>query len=349
MTDILLPPNATDLERAFDAATGARVDAVDFSPLRSLKDPQTIPAGLLPWLAWERSVDTWADGLSEAQRRAIIEAAPDLHRLKGTPAAIRLALQSIGLADVEIEEGLPALMLDGSWLVNGSETLAGGRRWALFRVIADLGQDVGLDVGQVAAIRAVITRAKNVRSHLYSITWRANVRAVGGPATLISDIRVGLGLRAAKGVLDGRYRLRGRARPRLDGAWSLDGATRLGDSEITPTGAPVLYLGTPPAGAVAEHPGEIYLRSRIRVRVAAAAPAAPNVHLDGRLDLDGSWRLGSYHPGPHRRPIRVRRHLHLDGVTHPLGWGAALDGAWPLNGRTALGRVPRLGPVEYDA
>lgn len=82
----LLPANATALERALAGATG-RIGAVP-TPLRELFRWDTCPADLLPWLAWEMSVDIWDQGWPEARKRAIIRESFELHRAKGTLYAI---------------------------------------------------------------------------------------------------------------------------------------------------------------------------------------------------------------------------------------------------------------------
>lgn len=93
MTD-LLPPNATPLERAVDAAS-ARLDELEF-PLRDLWNPARCPLALLPWLAWTLAVETWDPGWpADLKRRACAEAFL-VHREKGTYAAVRRVLRLIG-------------------------------------------------------------------------------------------------------------------------------------------------------------------------------------------------------------------------------------------------------------
>lgn len=85
----LLPPNASPLERALEAAT-ARVGAIPIPG--GLWDPATCPLAILPWLAWALSVDTWDPDWSEATKRAAVAGSIALHRMKGTPAAIEAVL-----------------------------------------------------------------------------------------------------------------------------------------------------------------------------------------------------------------------------------------------------------------
>lgn len=101
MTD-LLPPNASPLERAIDAAS-ARIDALDV-PLADLWSPDRCPAALLPWLAWALGVETWDADWPEALKRRACAEAFEVHREKGTLAAIKRVLRLIG-AVYEYTEG----------------------------------------------------------------------------------------------------------------------------------------------------------------------------------------------------------------------------------------------------
>lgn len=90
----ILPPNATRLEQAMEE-TVARLSDIPV-PITRYIDPYQCPATLLPWLAWELSVDWWNENWPEARKRAAIAASPDIHMKKGTPSAIRKAIESLG-------------------------------------------------------------------------------------------------------------------------------------------------------------------------------------------------------------------------------------------------------------
>jgi len=90
----LLPPNATEGERALEGAT-ARVAAIP-TPLRDLWNPDICPAGLLPWLAWALSIDSWQSYWPENIKRARIRAAIDIQRRKGTSESVRSVVASFG-------------------------------------------------------------------------------------------------------------------------------------------------------------------------------------------------------------------------------------------------------------
>lgn len=91
----LLPPNATPQERALALATARLADVP--VPLKTLHNPDTCPAALLPWLAWAESVDDWDAGWSEARKRAVIAASRAVHEKKGTAAALKQAVAALGL------------------------------------------------------------------------------------------------------------------------------------------------------------------------------------------------------------------------------------------------------------
>ncbi|BAQ50417.1 phage tail protein I [Methylobacterium aquaticum] len=92
----LLPSHATPREAAH-AAVEARLDdrAAQAAAIAALKDPATCPATYLPYLAWERSVDVYDPAWPEDVRRAVIAAAPLVHALKGTPAAVKAVLAAL--------------------------------------------------------------------------------------------------------------------------------------------------------------------------------------------------------------------------------------------------------------
>jgi len=85
----LLPPNASDQERALEDAMRARID---LSSVGTLWNPQTCPAAILPYLAWGLAITRWDPEWSEAEKRAAIADAIPFHRRKGTRAAVREVL-----------------------------------------------------------------------------------------------------------------------------------------------------------------------------------------------------------------------------------------------------------------
>lgn len=94
MSGSLLPPNASALERALEAAT-ARLGDLPV-PLRSLIDPDRCPLPLLPYLAWAVSIDAWSSDWPEPVKRARVRRAIEIQRRKGTAASVRAVVESFG-------------------------------------------------------------------------------------------------------------------------------------------------------------------------------------------------------------------------------------------------------------
>lgn len=102
MSDRMLPPNATDQERAIEDAT-ARLGELPVV-IRDLWAPDTCPMAFLPWLAWALSVDQWESDWPEATKRAVIAESLELHRRKGTPWAVERALIVAGAPNAKVIE-----------------------------------------------------------------------------------------------------------------------------------------------------------------------------------------------------------------------------------------------------
>ena len=90
----LLPSNATPLERALETAV---VEALDVPVVvGTLGSPADIPEALLPWLAWQLSVDHWDEGWTSERKRSVVAASIEVHREKGTARSLRRALDALG-------------------------------------------------------------------------------------------------------------------------------------------------------------------------------------------------------------------------------------------------------------
>lgn len=97
----LLPPNSTVFEHAFEDAF-SRISNVP-TPARTFNDPLEAPEVVLPWLAWEKSVDDWDITWSEEQKRAVIKASYNVHCHKGTIGGLEAALGALGFT-VRVQE-----------------------------------------------------------------------------------------------------------------------------------------------------------------------------------------------------------------------------------------------------
>jgi|GEM_PF-1232961 len=167
----LLPPNASALERAFEITS----DRLRAPAVHTLWDPWECPLRLLPWLAYAVAVGEWSDDWSEQTKRQTIASAAGIARRRGTVWAVREALRAAGYADAEVEEGLPVLRHDGTQLRDGYETYGSGNRWAMFRLLVDLGEEKGVGGAEQARLLRLIDAAKPARSQLREIVYRAGV------------------------------------------------------------------------------------------------------------------------------------------------------------------------------
>lgn len=125
MTDTILPPNSSALERDIEESGGKkRIEAIDV-PVGKLWNPQTIPAEILPYLAWALSVDTWDNEWPDNIKRQVIAASVEVHRKKGTVGAVKKAITAIGI-DVDFEEwfqngGIPHTFTITAWSNNNRD------------------------------------------------------------------------------------------------------------------------------------------------------------------------------------------------------------------------------------
>lgn len=172
MSDHLLPPNATPQERALSLATARLADMA--VPIASLWRAGECPADLLPWLAWAMSVEEeWSLCVTEADQRALIARALDLHRHKGTAWAMRNALGVFGVEAEMIEWWQPE--------ATGLQPYEFGIFAHLHRPVRPdqlLGDDTASAVGMAVA------RYKNARSHLAWIAFAVDLELPFGPASL---------------------------------------------------------------------------------------------------------------------------------------------------------------------
>ena len=153
----LLPPNATELEKAL-ARCAARVSQLGVTAkMLALWNPATCPAATLPWLAQALHVDEWSETWTEAQKRAVIASSVATHKRKGTIGALKRALSALGYEVVVDEDtGIPFT----------------------FRLAFDLNQTGPLTGETFAAAKRVALANKNARSHLLAV--RSSLTAEAG-------------------------------------------------------------------------------------------------------------------------------------------------------------------------
>lgn len=155
----LLPPNATAQERAL-ANTIARISDVPLAA-RRMWNPDTIPANLLPWMAWAFSVDDWNNNWTEQEKRNVIKNSLFVHKHKGTLAAIKRAVEPLGyiIRIVEWWEDTPQ-----------AEPYT-------FRLEVGL-LDKGVDESIYDQFTRLIETNKNLRSHMKALTIKSEIKGV---------------------------------------------------------------------------------------------------------------------------------------------------------------------------
>lgn len=152
----LLPATSTNLAKALDLLESRLLDL----PVEMItKDPGRVDAGLLDYLAWEMSVDVWAMDWPESVKRQVIGISAEVHRYKGTPYAIRTALEAFDVDTELLEWHAPDGIADG--MARGS-----------FRVTAYAGRSLygdtenSIDTRMLEAMNAVVQRVAPVSRNL---------------------------------------------------------------------------------------------------------------------------------------------------------------------------------------
>lgn len=191
----ILPPNATKFEMNFEAAF-ARISNIEIN-IRSFNDPLTAPVEVLPWMAWERSVDVWNKSWSEAQKRQVIKTSLYTHSIKGTVGSLEVALNSLGFP-VHVQEWFNMVPM--------------GKPYT-FKLFIKTSED-DVSVTDYKELFKVVRAYKNLRSHLIDTTV-----ILESPSNLQVNAMTQAGheaefVKAAGGLY-------------LDGTWLLDGTKNL--------------------------------------------------------------------------------------------------------------------------
>ena len=176
----LLPPGAYREERALEQAGTEQILALNTNMVRLVKNPDTCPAYLLPWLAWEFAVDFWEDKWTDGQKRQVIKDAAYVHQHRGTAGAVRRSLSAVSLPTTVIEWWQDAPRKDPY----------------TFRV--EVYSLQGIDEELYNRIRRQVEKAKNLRSQLSTIDVIADLGAkgtyyCGGAVTAYVDVIIQAG------------------------------------------------------------------------------------------------------------------------------------------------------------
>jgi phage tail P2-like protein len=174
MVDSLLPDNATEAELAIEQSTARIVSAG--APLRPLWNPETCPAELLPWLAWALGVDEWEASWTDERKREVIAASVDVHRHKGTVAAVRRAIAAAGLGDAQLVEKYGRKRYDGSILHDGAFDHDEPDHWAEYRIFLSR----PMSIAQAGQVRRIVASVAPLRCHLKELNFTQSLHLYDG-------------------------------------------------------------------------------------------------------------------------------------------------------------------------
>ncbi len=149
MTSSLLPPGSSALERRLAQACSGISDLS--VPLRDLWNPWKCPVKFLPYLAWAFSVDRWEETWSEKEKRQAVSDAFWIHQRKGTVAAVRRVIETLGYS----------MTLQEWWEVADPA--------GTFRLEIDL-NDIGITESMIKELERIIGDAKPVSRHISQMT-----------------------------------------------------------------------------------------------------------------------------------------------------------------------------------
>lgn len=120
-------------------------------PLRDLWNPWRCPVKFLPYLAWAFSVDRWEETWSETEKRQAVSDAFWIHQRKGTVAAVRRVIETLGYS----------MTLQEWWEVADPA--------GTFRLEIDL-NDIGITETMIKELERIIGDAKPVSRHISQLT-----------------------------------------------------------------------------------------------------------------------------------------------------------------------------------
>lgn len=159
--------------KAFNDLAEDRLGSIDLTPLL-IYMIDTVPASALPYLAEQFDVlgiKGWKYVSTEAEQRALIKKAIELHKYKGTPWSIKEAIKSVGVNECTIIEGGITIIHDSSYYYDSSITYD-YTGWAVFRVLIDFDSFANANIGPLTELRDLILEYKNERSHLIDISFK---------------------------------------------------------------------------------------------------------------------------------------------------------------------------------
>ncbi|HHT3344669.1 TPA: phage tail protein I [Klebsiella pneumoniae] len=137
-------------------------------PLRDLWNPWRCPVKFLPYLAWAFSVDRWEETWSETEKRQAVSDAFWIHQRKGTVAAVRRVIETLGYS----------MTLQEWWEVADPA--------GTFRLEIDL-NDIGITETMIKELERIIGDAKPVSRHISQLTLSARTHGTANIGAALVD------------------------------------------------------------------------------------------------------------------------------------------------------------------
>ncbi|WP_413702625.1 phage tail protein I [Raoultella ornithinolytica] len=137
-------------------------------PLRDLWNPWRCPVKFIPYLAWAFSVDRWEETWSETEKRQAVSDAFWIHQRKGTVAAVRRVIETLGYS----------MTLQEWWEVTDPA--------GTFRLEIDL-NDIGITEPMIKELERIIGDAKPVSRHISQLTLSASTYGTAHIGAAIVD------------------------------------------------------------------------------------------------------------------------------------------------------------------
>lgn len=169
MNNSLMANGSSLLEQRAAAACASISDLS--VPLRDLWNPWKCPVKFLPYLAWAFSVDRWEETWTETEKRQAVSDAFWIHQRKGTVAAVRRVIETLGYS----------MTLQEWWKVADPA--------GTFRLEIDL-NDIGITEPMIKELERIIGDAKPVSRHISQLTLSLSVTALASIGTAFIDSEV---------------------------------------------------------------------------------------------------------------------------------------------------------------
>ncbi|AWE03442.1 phage tail protein I [Klebsiella pneumoniae] len=166
MSNSLMATGSSVLEQR--AAEACAVISDLSVPLRDLWNPWKCPVKFLPYLAWAFSVDRWEETWSETEKRQAVSDAFWIHQRKGTVAAVRRVIETLGYS----------MTLQEWWKVADPA--------GTFRLEIDL-NDIGITETMIKELERIIGDAKPVSRHISQLTLSASVYGMAHIGAAVVD------------------------------------------------------------------------------------------------------------------------------------------------------------------